>query len=217
MYQLRIDDAGTNTNNVTVHPNYDSAHRSLIDYVIGADYYLHRIPTTTPATRYELLDLGDAADQDAPAASQPRSTGCAVIDQLPDTAADADTPYCAAVAAQRWITDHRQLWSHGADTDPGARYPLAVLTAARAEARCWFCAGTLLREAAQLAGVEPPPHPDQPTLDTLRHTAIQHRSTTTAAELAAAVQETLPLGMPPAHTAALIWWFALLAWGVNAP
>ena len=44
MYQLSIDHHGRSVT-TTDHPDRDDAHRSLINYVIGADYYLRPLPT----------------------------------------------------------------------------------------------------------------------------------------------------------------------------
>jgi hypothetical protein len=88
---------------------------------------------------------------------------------------------------------------------------------ARIARRGNYLAGTLLREAAHLADVDPIPHPDQTLLKTLRRDAITRAGTTPSpAELAAAVQRAAPDDTPTTHTAALIWWYALLTWGANA-
>ena len=101
------------------------------------------------------------------------------------------------------------------------RYPLAVLTAARAEARYSFTAGTIYNEAADLAdvGIADVPPPRQNTFEILRESAItagRNGSITTAAELAAAVQAQLTADLTPQQTAALIWYYALILWGVTA-
>jgi hypothetical protein len=216
MYQLTID-AGAGTT-ASEHPDWPTAHRHLIDYVKAQDYYLELIQAGQPHTSYQLLELGDIAEEQRrrDEGRHPRTVGHAVIEELSRTPA-ADQPYYAAASARRWIDDHHPLWAHGADTDPGARYPLAVLTAAQAEGRCWFSAGTLLREAAHLADVDPIAQPDPTLLETLRRDAITRAGTTpSSAELAAAVQQAAPADTPTPHTAALIWWYALLTWGADA-
>jgi hypothetical protein len=218
MYQLIID-AGAGRD-VSEHPDWPAAHSHLIDYVKTRDYYLELIQCGQPHTSYHLLDLGDIAEEQRcrAAARHPRTVGHAVIEELTHSPI-ADPPYYAAAAARRWIDDHHHLRAHSGHTDSGTRYPLAVLTAAQAEGRCWFSAGTLLREAAHLAGVNPIPHPDQALLQTLRRDAIIRATTTPTpgpAELAAAVQHAAPDDTPADHTAALIWWYALLTWGANA-
>ena len=50
MYQLSIDHQGRSVT-TTDHPDRDDAHRSLINYVIGADYYLRPLPTHPDTTR----------------------------------------------------------------------------------------------------------------------------------------------------------------------
>jgi hypothetical protein len=213
MYQLTID-AGTGPT-ASGHPDWPTAHRHLIDYVKAQDYYLELIQAGQPHTSYELLDLGDIAEERRCRAEgrHPRCVGHAVIEEL-SRSHPADPPYYAGAAARRWIDDHHLMWAHGADTDPGTRCPL---TAARAEGRCWFSAGTLLREAAHLADVDPITHPDQTLLETLRRDAITRAGTTpNPAELAAAVQQAAPPDTPAPHAAALISWYALLTWGADA-
>ena len=218
MYQLTIDAGAARA--VSEHPDWPTAHHHLIDYVRGQDYYLQLIQCGQPHTSYALLDLGDIAEEQRCRAEgrQPRTAGHAVIEELTPTEV-VDPPYYAAAAARRWLDDHRELWGHAADTDSATRYPLAVLTAAQAEGRCWFSAGTLLREAAHLAAVDPITQPDQALLETLRRDVITrgHADTTPGpAELAAAVQLAAPADTPAAHTNALIWWYTLLTWGVSA-
>jgi hypothetical protein len=217
VYLLTIDH-DSRAVSISDHPDFDAAHNTLLEDVVGADYYLKPIQTTQPHTSYELVQLLDDDTEPLQRRREPRTAGHAVIEHRPEPVKLADSPYYVAVAAQRWITDHAPVWTHGADTDPGAHYPLAVLTAAQAEGRCWFSAGTLLREAAHLADVEPIAHPDQVTLEALRHSAItaSGRSARSPAALAATVQELLPAHTTAADTAALIWWYALIAWGVTA-
>ncbi len=213
MYQLSIDHPGR-SRSVTDHVDREHAHRSLLDYVIGADYYLRPLPTGSETTRYELLAL---AEPDS-GASHPRRAGHATIQAATRPAASCTpSPDDAAAAAHRWLNDHQLTWDHGCDTDPGTRYPLAVLTTARAEGRYWFTAGTLWREAAQLAGTDLTATPDQHLLETLRHRAIAHAAHQLGpADLAAAVLAQLPEHTTAEHTNALIWWYALLRWGATA-
>ncbi|MCW2688507.1 MAG: hypothetical protein JWR37_3397 [Mycobacterium sp.] len=220
MYLLTIDH-DSRAVSISDHPDFDAAHKTLLEYVVGADYYLKPIQTTRPHTSYELVQLLDDDDAEAEPVERrrpPRTTGHAMIEHHPEPVKLADSPYYVAVAAQRWISDHSNLWTHGAEADLGGRYPRAVLTAAQAEGRCWFSAGTLIREAAHLAGVEPITHPDEATLEALRHNAITtaSRPTPSPAALAATVQELLPADTTAADTAALIWWYALITWGANA-
>ena len=77
MYQLSIDHQGRSVT-TTDHPDRDDAHRSLINYVIGADYYLRPLPTHPDTTRYELLALAEpdsraAMDHRPPRHLAPRS------------------------------------------------------------------------------------------------------------------------------------------------
>jgi hypothetical protein len=218
MYQLSIDHGRSVT--ITEHPDRDDAQGALLRYVIGADYYLRPIQLTDMHSSYELLQLGELAEPDHPLYRGPRSAGHAVIEQRTDeSAVPADSPYNAAAAARRWIDERSDIWDHGSESDPGTRYPLAVFTAARAESRGWFSAGTLIREAAHLAGGEPITSPGQALLDNLRQAAIsaaRSRPQPRPAEIASAVIQSTPADTPPAHTASLIWWYALLTWGVSA-
>ena len=216
MYQLTIAPAGDAARHVvTRHPDWPAAHGRLIDYVIGQDYYLHLIQTTRPHTSYQLLDLGDIAEEQRcrAAGRHPRIVGHAVIEEL--AAARVQAPYYTAAAARQWIDEQHVLCEHAADNDRAHRYPLTILNAARAEGRKLCCAGTLLPEAAQLAGVDPVPQPDPSLLEALRDNATGLTRTAPAA-LAAAVAEHTTSHTPPAHTAALIWWYALIAWGADA-
>jgi hypothetical protein len=132
------------------------------------------------------------------------------------------TPYYSAVAAMRWTADRTSTWQFGSDTDPGVRYPLAVLTAARAEARYWLAAGTVYPEAANLSDagtsdvVRPRPH----TLERVRDNAIHSAragTITAPAQLAAAVDLQLTPDITAEQTAAIIWYYALILWGASAP
>lgn len=215
MYRLTVvENAHTATSE---HPDEYGAHCALIEYVIGANYYLERIQAGCPHTSYDLLDLGEYVDHNdrrPTVITEPRTVGQAVIEELAESTHAADSPYYVAAAAQRWISDYQALSNSGSPSDGGTRYALTVLAYAQAEARCWFSAGALLREAAHQAGVEPIVDPHQPTLEALRDNASRTlHSEMCPAELAGAVKEMLSPGTPTAHVATFIWWLALLAWG----
>lgn len=138
-----------------------------------------------------------------------------------DTNAPVIAPYYSAQAAMSWTADHNASWLFGHDTEPGLRYPLAVLTTARAEARHTRAAGTIYSEAASLsdAGTTDLARPSQDTFDRLRDSAIaagRNNSITNAAEMAAAVQTQLGEDITAPQTAALIWYYALILWGGTA-
>jgi hypothetical protein len=211
MHQLTIaTDTATST---TPHDDFADAHRALISHVIAQDLYLHASwPTPRTAVTFKLVSLD-------PAGRQPHITGTATIEPAP--AKPVMGPYYSAEAALRWIADRTATWRHGCDTDPGVRHPLAVLTAAHAEARYTFTAGTIYNEAADLADVAitDVPRPRQNTFEILRDSAItagRNGSITTAAELADAVQAQLTADITAHQTAALIWYYALILWGVNS-
>jgi hypothetical protein len=193
--------------------DFADAHRALLSHVIAQDLYLHaswRTPRT--AVTFKLISLD-------PASHRPRITGTATIEPTP--VKPVIGPYYSAEAALRWTADHTATWRHGCDTDPGVRYPLAVLTAARAEARYSFTAGTIYNEAAGLSdvGIAEVPRPRQNTFENLRESAIsagRNGGITNATELAAAVQTELSADITPQQTAALIWYYALILWGVTA-
>ena len=218
MYQLTIHAGGGRT--ASEHPDWPTAHRHLIDYVKARDYYVELVQAGLPHTSYELLDLGDVAEEQSCRAQgrHPRTVGHAVIEELTRTPT-ADPPYYAAAAARRWIDDQRG-WQVTGVRD-GTPFPerVFVLLSAEPEGRCRLAADVLLREAAELAGVEPIPDPDQALLETLRRDAIRREGATPSpapAELAAIVQLAAPADTSAAHMAALIWWYALLTWGATA-
>ena len=215
MHQLTIDHHHQ-TPYVSAYPSFDAAHRALLRYVVDADYYLRPVPISGVHSRYQLLGPVDPAGSKR--TRDPRVTGVATIAEIPDTRVPRPAAGFAARDAQRWISDHTATWLHGCATDPGYHYPMAVLTLARGEARRYLYAGTLLPEAAHLAGLDEPAHLDRSIVDMLRHNAIQddgaHRS---PVALAAAVTRLLPADTDDDHTAALIWYYALLRWGASAP
>ena len=214
MHQLSIDH-DTKSVSISDHPDFDDAHHALMQYVIGADYYLRPVQNAPTHTSYELLRLAD--DDDPARVRHPRITGIAVISELTDTQPPVPAPYYTACDAQRWINDHDCTWRHGSEGDPGHRYPMTVLTMAHAEAHYTLRAGTLLPEAAQLAGVQDSREPGQPTVEALRHNAIcTATDTRSPAAVATAVQQLLPAGVSDQQTAALVWYYALILWGANA-
>ena len=215
MHQLTIDHDSQPVT-ITAHPSFDDAQRALLKYVVGADYYLRPVQTTAARTSYQLLRLADPDDPEA--ARDPRSTGAATIEELPDTELPVSATYFAACDAQRWIADHAGTWLHGSATDPGYHYPMAVLTMAHGEARCLLRAGTLLPEAARLAGADDLACPDQAALEALRHTAISsHSSRDDPVGIADAVAPLAPAGTGDHQRAALIWYYTLIRWGAGAP
>jgi hypothetical protein len=215
VHQLTIEDDNKSVA-TTDYPNFDDAHRALLKYVVRADYYLRPVQTTAAHTSYELLRL---ADLDDPTPTRhPRITGSATIKELPDTELPLSVSCFAACDVQHWIADHAGTWLHGSATDPGYRYPMAVLTMAHGEARYLLRAGTLLPEAARLAGVEDSACPDQPALEALRHKVISSDTNPdNPSAIADAVQQLLPAGTGDHQSAALVWYYALIRWGVSAP
>ena len=210
MYELTIttDKAATTTN----HRDFPTAHQALMSHVVAEDLYLHATERTTrECPSFTLLHLADEdrGTQIVGTATITANSGKAVVNS-----------YYSAHAAMRWTAEHTATWRHGCDTDPGVRYPIAVLTAARAEAHYWFRAGTIYHEAATLsdAGNAEVPRPSQHVFEQIRHSAVtagQAQSITTAAELAAAVDTELPADITTDQTAALVWYYALILWGVN--
>jgi hypothetical protein len=158
MHQLTIDHDSKSVS-ITDHPDFGDAHRALLQYVVGADYYLRRVQNAAAHTSYELLRVADLDDPTP--ARDPHVTGIATIEEVPAAELPVSAPYFTACDAQRWISDHAAMWLYGSATDPGYSYPMAVLTVAHGEARCYLRAGTLLPEAADLAGVQGVAHPDQ--------------------------------------------------------
>jgi hypothetical protein len=114
MHKLTIDDDGTPVA-ISGHSSFHDAHRALLRYAIGADYYLHTVDDTAARTRYRLLRL---ADPDHPRPGRaPRITGTATIEHLPDTGPPVPSAQLAAPEAHRWIAEHAGTWRHGSATD----------------------------------------------------------------------------------------------------
>ena len=82
MHQLSIDH-DTKSVSISDHPDFDDAHHALMQYVIGADYYLRPVQNAPTHTSYELLRLAD--DDDPARVRHPRITGIAVISELTPT------------------------------------------------------------------------------------------------------------------------------------
>ena len=215
MHQLTIDHNAKSVS-ISEHPDFGDAHRALLQYVVGADYYLRPIQNTPAHISYELLRL---ADIDDPAIGRnPTITGVAVIEERTEHQLPVSAPYFAACEAQRWISDNGNKWLHGSTTDPGYHYPMAVLTMAHGEAHHHLRAGTVLREAARLAGAADIAQPDASAIEALRDNAISTDSHThNPAAIATAVQQMLPAGITDQQTAALVWYYALILWGVRTP
>ncbi|WP_431241037.1 hypothetical protein ACQ86B_28450 (plasmid) [Mycolicibacterium aichiense] len=200
-----------NTTNTTTCHDLDDALRTLVAEAIKQNLHLHPSePTGRHNTTFTLIRPDRAV----------RVIGTATIAAAANKPVAA--PYYSAVAALRWTADHTSTWQCGSENDPGVRYPLAVLTAARAEARHWFTAGTLYPEAASLsdAGRAAVTRPSQHAFERLRHNAIHTARTDariTPAELATAVVTQLTPDITAEQTAALIWYYALIQWGASAP
>ncbi|WP_454793783.1 hypothetical protein [Mycolicibacterium lutetiense] len=136
------------------------------------------------------------------------------------------TPHLAELPAHSiaqdavdWIDNHRATWLFGSDTDPGAHYPITILNVARAESRFWIRAGAIYGEVAALATAgRDTERPGQTTLETLRRhviTVAQHNTRLTPELLVDEVTPHLPADTTHEQNAALIWWSALLIWGVT--
>jgi len=209
MYDLTISTA-THTNTVA-YQDFTHAHHALLAHVVGADLYLHvQCPVIQHAPRFTLLRLDEHARRP----------------QIVGTAAIAPTFIGPVISAQRsaqdaldWIAHHTLTWRHGRDTDPGVRYPVAVLSTARAEARHLFTAGTLYPHAARLsdaAEVDLTPPPE--IVARLRAHAISTAgSPLDVAGLVASVDGAFTGDLTAAHGAALIWYYALIHWGASTP
>jgi hypothetical protein len=212
MYELTII---TPTDvNTTPYDDFPDAHQALMSHVIAQDLYLDaKWPAPRDSPTFKLLSLDEGAHE-------PRIIGTATI--APAPAKPVIGPYYSAESALRWTADHTATWRHGCDTDPGVRHPLAVLTAARAEARYWFTAGMIFTEAAELsdAGTADVTRPSQHTFERLRDGAVaagRNATITNASELADAVQSELTPDVTAVQTAPRNWYYALILWGVTAP
>jgi hypothetical protein len=212
VHQLTIDHDSQSVT-ITAHPDFDTAHRALLKYVVGADYYLRPVHTTAAHSSHQLLHL---ADPDDPTPTRhPHITGSATIRQLPDTELPVSAPISRP--ATRNASSPTTPAPGYTDTDPGCRHP-AVLTMAHGEARRHLRAGTLLPEAARLAGVEDCASPEQAALQALRHNAISSASNPDdPATIADAVQQLPPAVTGDHQAAALVCYYALIRWGVKTP
>lgn len=215
MHQLTIDH-DTQPGSVTDHADFTDAHQALLKYVVGADYYLRPVQNSTVHISYELLRLADLDDPRP--CREPQVAGVATIEVISENELPFAAPYFVACDAQTWITEHACKWLHGSSTDPGYHYPMSVLTMARGEGHFYLRAGALLNEAAVLAGADDAVRPAQATMETLRHNAVDNSGHLgNPAAIAAAVQQHQPEGTTKGQTATLIWYYALLLWGVSAP
>ncbi|MBN3459766.1 hypothetical protein JNN96_37680 [Mycobacterium sp. DSM 3803] len=212
MHQLTIE--LDDTTSTMPYSDFETAHQQLLSHVIAKDLYLHANSRNgEPGTSFQLVRVNGHP-------TRPRVVGTARIEPAP--ANPVATPYYSARAALDWIAERDAIWLQGCDTDSGVRYPLAVLTAARAEARRWVAAGTIYDEAAELAGIDnnQVPRPHHATLAILRDeivtAAALRAQPLPAAALASEVQRILPAETTPQQTDALIWWSALLMWGATA-
>ncbi|OKH64789.1 hypothetical protein EB74_08645 [Mycobacterium sp. SWH-M5] len=215
MHDLTIDLDG-NHSTVSGYTDFEDAHRQLLSHAIAQDLYLHidmPIRQDTTTTTYSLVKIDHSGQH------RPQVVGTATI--APTPLKPAPSLHQSAKAALTWINHHDTTWRHGAHNDPGARYPLTVLTAAHAEARYLVAPGTIYAEAANLAEVDRhTPRPSQSTLENLRSLAAGLAHTPTpidAQHLVDAVEANLPANTSPQQAAALIWCTALLAWGTTAP
>lgn len=215
MHQLTIDH-DTQPGCVSDHDDFTTAHQALLKYVVKADYYLRPVHTTDAHTSYELLRLADLDDPRP--CREPQAAGVATIEVISDSERHVAAPYFVACDAQTWVNDHAAIWLYGSSTDPGYHYPMAVLTMARGEARFYLRAGVLLSEAAELAGVDNTIRPDQTIVEAVRRNAVRNTvALDNPAAIADAVQALIPAQTTKHQTAALIWYYTLLLWGVSAP
>lgn len=205
----------SDTTTTVPYDDFDEAHRALMSHVIADDLYLHADwPMPVNVAKFTLVNVDDRDDL----TRRPRVVGTATI--APYVGGPIESPHYSAGNAQQWINHHEVTWRHGRDHEPGAGLPLALLHAAKAEARHLFTAGTTYNQAAELAGVshdEARPH--QRTFDRLRSVAIELARTKpnlAADDLAEEIRSHLGVDTTEHQTAGLIWWAALLIWGVNA-
>lgn len=211
MYQLTI--TVEDVTSTTPFDDLPEAHQALMSHVIAQDLYLHATRPGPPnAPSFTLVRLEEGA-------RAPRAAGSATIAPAPSQPVIGQR--YSAEAAMRWTAEHTAAWCHGRHTNPGARYRLAVLAAARDEARGAFPAGTIFGEAVRLsdAGTAEVPRPSQCILERLRRNAIsagRNATINSAGELAAAVGVELSTEITAHQTAALIWYYALIVWAVNA-
>ncbi len=211
MYELTID--VENDVHTTAFDDFPEAHQALMSQIVAQDLYLHpRRPATPNAPSFTLLRLEEGETRG------PRVIGSATIE--PTAAKPVIRQQKSAEDALRWTAEHTATWRHGSDTDRGVRYPLAVLAAARAEARYGVTAGHIFTEAARLSDASPDtPRPPQHSFERMRARAVaaaRNSTITTGADLVESMKAEPDENFTAEQTAALIWYFALILWGAPA-
>lgn len=202
MHQLTIAaETGATT---TTHHDYDAANRALLTHAKRSDTYLRVVaPPKPPAAGqracFELVSLDGTR-------GRPNVTAAAFIEPLVVTPAGRTiTPYYAAAAALDWISEDLPALA----TQPRAH---PALTAAHAALQSTLMAGSLWREAAELAELPDVPMPCASVLTDLHHIFVSRAyRPASAAALAAVVQRQLDTTVASEQVAVAIWWAALLS------
>lgn len=185
MHQLTID---TSTVTITEHDGVDAARAALHRYVVDGDYYLRSVDTTGACWRYDLLRLDDQPEP-GQVRRDPRVAGTATIECSVAQRVQASRTYGAEGEAQRCSDDAAR--NREDRTRLFRSHPVAALT------------------RPHFTGARP-----DPTSGTLRNKAITTAANDAApAQLAAAVQQQLPVGTSDSRAAALAWYYALCLWG----
>lgn len=202
MHQLTITaETGATT---TTHHDYDAASRALLTHAKRSDTYLRVVAPLKPSATdqracFELVSLDGAR-------GRPNVTAAAFIAPLVVTPAGrAITPYYAAAAALDWISDHQRALATQSCEHP-------ALDAAHAALHSVMMAGSLWREAAQLAELPDVPVPPASVLTDLHHISVSGAyRPASAAALAAVVQRQLDTTATSEQVAVAIWWAALVS------
>ncbi|MGY1994358.1 hypothetical protein [Mycolicibacterium fortuitum] len=208
MHQLTVAaETGATT---TTHHDYDDASRALLTHAKRSDTYLRPLVSPKPAAPiqracFELVSLDGTR-------GRPNIAATAFIEPLAGPASGtAVTPYYAAAAALRWLSDHRNHNVTAAASDE-RRCSHPALDAADAVVQSPLMAEALWCEAAFLAELPEVPALPASVLCDLRHMFVSRGyRPASAAALAAAVQRQLDTAVPSEQLAVATWWAALVA------
>lgn len=204
MHQLTI--AAQTGATTTTHHDYDAASQALLAHAKRSDTYLRIVAPAKPSSTaqracFELISLDDPR-------GCPSVTAAAFIEPLVVTPAGRPvTPYYAAAAALDWISDHR-----AAATAAAEPHEHPALDAAHAALQSTLLAGSLWREAADLAELPDVAVLPACVLADLRYMVVSRGfRPASAAALAAVVQRQLDTSASSEQVAVATWWTALVS------
>ena len=216
MHQLSIDH-DTKSVSISDHSDFDDAHRALMTYVVGADYYLRPLGRTHPPHQLRTAaawpttttphTFGSPA---SPARGHHRRSPAPHRQCRRPTTPPATRSAGSASTTARGDTDR--------EGDPGHRYPMTVLTMAHAEAHYTLRAGSCAARSRPTGRSRRQPRrrtAHSRSLAPQRH--LQRRPTPQRRPRSPSPSSSCcPPGPSDHQTAALVWYYALILWGANA-